>query len=125
MKKSIFQEFDGYQEIVEEREVSRKYGVRYTAETHSADQHIALLHPARLQLHISDIIEETPSTKTLRLVSEDGYLPPFLAGQYIALFFEIGTIRTSRPYSISSPPNQSSSKLRTDSMRSFSLLMRL
>jgi ferredoxin-NADP reductase len=29
-----------------------------------------------------------------------------LAGQYIALFLEIGGIRTSRPYSISSQPNQ-------------------
>jgi len=33
-------------------------------------------------------------------------LPPFQAGQYIALFLEIGGIRTSRPFSISSQPNQ-------------------
>lgn len=106
MKKRIFQEFDGYQDIVEEIEASRKCGVNYTAETHSADQYINLLHPQRLRLRVSDLIEETPSTKTLRLVSQDGYLPPFLAGQYIALLLDIGNIRTSRPYSISSPPNQ-------------------
>lgn len=106
MKKGIFQEFDGYCDIVEEIEASRKFGVDYRANTHSADPYINLLHPPRLRLRISDLIEETPSTNTLRLVSQDGYLPPFLAGQYIALFLDIGSIWTSRPYSISSPPNQ-------------------
>ncbi len=102
----IFQDFDGYNEILEEIEISRRYGVDYSAHKDSPDPYINRLHPSRLRLRISDIIEESPSTKTLRLVSEDHYLPPFLAGQYIALFLEIGNIRTSRPYSISSPPNQ-------------------
>jgi ferredoxin-NADP reductase len=106
MKKGIFQEFDGYHDVVEEIEASRKWGVTYTAETHSADQYINLLHPQILGLRVSDFMDETPSTKTLRLVSQHGYLPPFLAGQYIALFLDMGHIRTSRPYSISSPPNQ-------------------
>jgi ferredoxin-NADP reductase len=106
MKKKIFQEFDGYNEIIEEIEISRKYGVDYSAHKDSPDQYINRLHPSRLRLRVSEIIEETASTKTLRLVSEDHYLPPFLAGQYIALFLGIGNIRTSRPYSISSPPNQ-------------------
>nr|NIR14370.1 hypothetical protein [Desulfobacterales bacterium] len=106
MKKKIFQEFDGYNEIIEEIEISRKYGVDYSAHKDSPDQYINRLHPPRLRLRVSEIIEETASTKTLRLVSEDHYLPPFLAGQYIALFLGIGNIRTSRPYSISSPPNQ-------------------
>jgi ferredoxin-NADP reductase len=35
----------------------------------------------------------------------DHYLPPFQAGQYVALIVEIDGVRTSRPYSISSPPN--------------------
>jgi len=59
-----------------------------------------------MRLRVADIIEEKITTKTLRLVSEDHHLPPFQAGQYIALFPEIGHIKTSRPYSLSSPPNQ-------------------
>jgi len=106
MNMNVFQEFDGYNDIVQEIEVSRRYGIHYTADTHAADQYINLLHPPRLLLRVLDIIEETVSTRTLRLVSEDRYLPPFLAGQYITLFLEIGSIRTGRPYSISSPPNQ-------------------
>jgi len=106
MRKGIWQEFDGYQDIAEEIKVSRKLGGTASAAVASAEEYIRQLHPDRIELSVTDIIEETPSTKTLRLVSKDSYLPPFLAGQYIALFLEIGGIRTSRPYSISSQPNQ-------------------
>jgi len=106
MTKPIFEDFDGYNGIVEEIETSRKYGKDYGSYRDSVDKQINLLHPTRIKLRVSEIIDETPSTKTLRLVSQDGYLPPFLAGQYIALFMELNGIRTSRPYTISSPPNQ-------------------
>ncbi len=106
MAKRIFEDFDGYEGIVKEREYSRKYGVGYSVESHSVELLIKRYHPAKLVLRVQDIITETPSTKTLRLNSEDGYLPPFLAGQYVSLSVEVNGIRTSRPYSISSPPNQ-------------------
>ena len=106
MRKGIWQEFDGYAEIAEETRVSRKLGGTVSSAMVSAEEFIRQLHPDRLELCISDIIEETPSTKTLRLVSKDNYLPPFMAGQYIALYLEIAGIKTSRPYSISSQPNQ-------------------
>ena len=106
MRKGIWQEFDGYQDIVEEIKVSRRLGGTASSAVIAAEEYIRQLHPERLELYVSDIVEETRSTKTLRLVSKDNYLPPFLAGQYIALFLEVGGIRTSRPYSISSQPNQ-------------------
>jgi hypothetical protein len=106
MRKGIWQEFDGYQDIAEEIKVSQKLGGTVASAVASAQEYIRQLHPDRIELSVSDIVEETPSTKTLRLVSKDNYLPPFLAGQYLALFLEIGGIRTSRPYSISSQPNQ-------------------
>ena len=106
MRKGIWQEFDGYQDIVDQIKVSRKLGGTVSAAVTAAEEYIRLLHPERLALCVADIIDETASTKTLRLVSRDNYLPPFLAGQYIALFLEIDGIRTSRPYSVSSQPNQ-------------------
>jgi len=106
MRKGIWQEFDGYEDIAEQIKVSRKLGGTVSSAAASAEEYIRQLHPERIELAVTDIIAETPSTKTLRLVSKDNYLPPFLAGQYIALFLEIGGIRTSRPYSISSQPNQ-------------------
>lgn len=106
MNKELFKEFDGYERIVEERDYSRKYGLDYSAHKDLADPYIQRLHPKQLDLRVLEILDETPSSKTLRLVSPDRALPPFLAGQYVALFLEITGIRTSRPYSISSPPNQ-------------------
>jgi ferredoxin-NADP reductase len=106
MNKNIYEDFDGYETIAREAEMSRKYGIDYSADTHAPEPYINMLHPSRLSLRVIDIIEETPSTKTIRLAADDGYLPPFQAGQYISLYLEIGPIRTSRPYSLSSPPNQ-------------------
>ncbi|MCE1117320.1 MULTISPECIES: FAD-binding oxidoreductase [Pseudomonas] len=68
---------------------------------------VVQLHPKRLALEVAEIIEDTPSTRTLRLVAVDGQaLPPFQAGQYINLFVEIDGVHTARPYALSSPPSQ-------------------
>ncbi|MCU0576756.1 MAG: FAD-binding oxidoreductase, partial [Desulfobacterota bacterium] len=67
---------------------------------------IAMLHPKTISLTVSEIIDETGTTKTFRLVSTRGALPPFQAGQYINVFLDVGGIRTSRPYSIASSPSQ-------------------
>jgi len=106
MRREIYKEFDGYEEILREREVLRKYGVDFSPERDAPEPYIARLHPRRLRFRVADMIDETPSTRTLRLVRPEGSLPPFLAGQYIALFLEIGGVLTARPYSISSAPHQ-------------------
>lgn len=106
MGKDIYKEFDGYEAIVQEREVLRKYGQGFFPELDAPGPYIRRLHPQSLALRVSDIIAETPATKTIQLVSPDGALPPFLAGQYLALFVAVNGVRTARPYSISSAPNQ-------------------
>jgi ferredoxin-NADP reductase len=63
-------------------------------------------HPKRLRLEVGEVIEETPTCKTLRLVSRDGYLPPFQAGQYVNLFVTVDGVATSRPMAISSSPGE-------------------
>jgi len=106
MKKEVVEQLDGYHEIIKELELTRKYGADFTSEKGTVAAYINRLHPSRLKLRVSDILEETGSTKTLRLVAVEQELPPFQAGQYIALDIEVDCIRTSRPYSISSQPNQ-------------------
>jgi len=96
----------GYQEIVNEAEICRKYGRDYQAEKGIYARVLERIHPHRLQLKVTKIITETASAKTLRLVSTGAPLPPFQAGQYINLAVEIDGVRTSRAYSISSPPTQ-------------------
>ncbi|MFA5077970.1 MAG: FAD-dependent oxidoreductase [Dehalococcoidia bacterium] len=93
--------------------------VRSIVEKQAADAHelknplagqgrkVDAVHPGRLTLKVKEIIEETANARTLRMVSSDGKLPLFKAGQYINLFVKVGKVLTSRPYSISSVPGKS------------------
>jgi ferredoxin-NADP reductase len=61
------------------------------------------------QLRVTNIITETPSVKTFRLVplSGDGLLPfTFVPGQFLNVAFAIGGARMNRSYSISSSPTK-------------------
>jgi len=69
-----------------------------------AAQVVERLHPSRMELVLREVIRETADTRTLRFDRTDGTIPPFRAGQYLNLHLEVAGVRTSRPYSISSPP---------------------
>ncbi|MFX1269750.1 MAG: flavin reductase family protein [Promethearchaeota archaeon] len=66
------------------------------------------IHPGKHLLKITDIIALSHDTKLFRFISakQNKPLAPFRAGQYIGLIVEINGVRTSRPYSIVSSPNQ-------------------
>ena len=110
---SAFKEL-GYwlQDLRAYRRVSRKrltlrqpgQGINHIAQGATVREIVARLHPERMQLHVVDVIQATPSTKTFRLERLDGPLPPFRPGQYVNLFVEVDGVLTSRPYSIASPP---------------------
>ena len=105
-RRDIRQDMAGYRDILKEIEICRKYGHDFRADRGLKKAVLERLHPQTINLVVSDIIEETKDVKTLRLVSQNGYLPPFQAGQYINVYGEASGIRTSRPYSISSSPRQ-------------------
>lgn len=66
------------------------------------------IHPGKQLLKITDIKALSHDTKLYRFISAKKSKPlaPFRAGQYIGLIVEINGVRTSRPYSIVSSPNQ-------------------
>ena len=105
MKKEIMVQLDGYGQIVRDNEALRRYGHDYRMDRGAVRDCIDRLHPDRLSLKVIDVIDESPTAKTLRLAPKGGALPPFQAGQYITIFAEIGKVRTGRAYSISSPPH--------------------
>jgi ferredoxin-NADP reductase len=105
-RKSLFEHCEGFDEIRREIEVLSKYGDDFTDRRGTVKATVDLYHPKELKLKVSAVIDETPSTKTFRMVPTTGYLPPFQAGQYVNLFVETRGVRSSRPYSIASPPNQ-------------------
>jgi len=105
-RNEIFSQIQGYDEHLRDMQVCRKYGIDYTMTTGQVRSVVDLYHPSKLNLRVSEIITETQSASTVRLVSAEGYLPPFQAGQYINILVEINGVRTSRPYSIASSPAQ-------------------
>jgi len=105
-RKEILQQVTGYDEILRDNTILEKYGFDYQAKKGEVQNIIDTLHPQRLDLTVSEITRETASAKSMKLVSQNGALPPFQAGQYINVFVETGGVRTSRPYSIASPPTQ-------------------
>ncbi|PKN70729.1 MAG: hypothetical protein CVU52_08900 [Deltaproteobacteria bacterium HGW-Deltaproteobacteria-10] len=105
-KKDIIQKISGYDELISENVILEKYGFNYQAKKGEIKSIIDALHPQGLNLTVAEITKETPSAKSIKLVSQDGFLPPFHAGQYINLFVETSGVRTSRPYSIASSPTQ-------------------
>lgn len=68
----------------------------------------AALHPAKQDMVIQSIIQETADTKTYRLVMSDAKMHPafFRAGQYISCVFQVDKSTASRPFSLSSTPRQ-------------------
>jgi ferredoxin-NADP reductase len=68
----------------------------------------AQLHPQRQNLVITDIRDETKSTRTFRFTpdpdADTKSLAYFRAGQYLSLKVEVDQVEITRPYSISSAP---------------------
>ncbi len=105
-RKEIIGKISGYDEIIRENAILEKYGFDYQAKRGEVKSIIDALHPQGLNLTVAEVAQETATAKSIKLVSADGFLPPFQAGQYINLFVETGGVRTSRPYSIASAPTQ-------------------
>jgi len=105
-KEEIAKQIEGYEDIQKESAILEKYGFDYQTKRGEVRRIVDALHPERLDLTVSEIHQETPSAKSIKLSCASGYLPPFQAGQYINVFVDIGGVRTSRPYSIASSPTQ-------------------
>lgn len=98
MTNPIAERFDGAADVLDEIASRASDGRDYPAETRAI---VRTYHPNRLSLVVTDVMDETQTTKTFRLHGRDrDALPPFLAGQYVNLFVD----GTSRPYAISSSP---------------------
>ena len=94
------------EEVLNEIKVLRQVSQDPLTPEDQAEAVMKNLHPQSLDLVVTEILDTGRNAKVFRLASVSGYLPPFEAGQYLNLFTEIGGVRTSRPYSISSSPRQ-------------------
>lgn len=103
---NILHAVNGYQTALDHQQALIKSGTDFNEQNGRVANTIASLHPKRLKLVVSEVIEDTASTKTLRFKAEGQALPPFQAGQYINVFVNINGTETARPYAISSAPQQ-------------------
>lgn len=95
----------GYTEVRARKEERERTGSDFQEQRGAVAATVVQLHPKRLALEVVEIIDETPSTRTLRVRAADGRdLPPFQAGQYVNVFTDIDGVSTARPYAMSSSP---------------------
>ncbi len=93
-----------YDRLLEQMNEFREKAGDYRPMKGTMKQVMDRLHPKRLRMKVAEVIKETRSANTLRLVSAGSELPPFLAGQYITVYVEVDGIMTARAYSLSSAP---------------------
>lgn len=105
-KKEIFSRIEGFAQAMRDAQVSRQFGGDHRRDSVVSSRLVERLHPKKLVLRISEVIDEIDEVKTFRLVPIAGQLPPFEAGQYINLSINADGVTTSRAYSISSSPSQ-------------------
>ena len=106
MSREALEQVHGYIERRDELDKREASGTDFRRHTDSVWSRVDQFHPDRLQLRVAEILEETPSAKTFRMRSPAGNLPPFEAGQYVNLFVDINGATTSRPFAISSAPQE-------------------
>ena len=106
LKETLLGACQNGENVLNELAVARQIGKDFTIGKDNVVSTVKRLHPAFLELVVTEINEISPIAKQIRFASKNGYLPPFEAGQFINIFTEIDGVRTSRPYSISSSPRQ-------------------
>ena len=57
-----------------------------------------------IQLHITEIIQETPDTRTYRLAEVQGKPVPYKAGQFLTFLIQLNGVEYRRSYSLCSTP---------------------
>lgn len=104
--KDIRSVIDGFDDTRAEMAELAQTGSDFADEGDRVKAQVNALHPKRLALTVSEVVAETATTRTLRLTSDAGDLPPFLAGQYVNLFVTVNGVDTARPFAISSAPQE-------------------
>lgn len=62
------------------------------------------LHPDHMEFKVVEVREASPTSRVFRMVSTDGHIPVFQAGQYVNFRLKISASELTRPYTISSAP---------------------
>lgn len=92
--------------LISKKVVTRSLADERAISPMMASELVGRIHPNRIKARIVDTIQETHTTKTLRLMTHGDPFPPFRAGQFVSVVLCVDGVCTSRPYTISSPPTR-------------------
>jgi ferredoxin-NADP reductase/phytoene dehydrogenase-like protein len=96
----------GIEKAGEQVEALKIFNIDKRAAMGCVEESVNKYHPKRIDYRVVEIREQTATSKTIRLAPIANYLPPFLPGQYISVLLDVDGVKTSRPYTISSPSTQ-------------------
>ncbi|MDO5549721.1 MAG: iron-sulfur cluster-binding domain-containing protein [Lachnospiraceae bacterium] len=91
-----------HEKIMAEIDTCKMYNIDHRGNRGKIESTIEKIHPKRIEYLVDEIRQEGRTAKTIRLVPKNGYVPPFVPGQYISIEAELGGIKTARAYSLSS-----------------------
>ena len=102
--KGFFQDIGGASRVTKMRQELIRNGSPVPQPKDPIRELADALHPGRQTFTITQIRDASPTAKTYRFEPENGHVPVFQAGQYVSIYFTIGTSVLTRAYSISSAP---------------------
>ncbi len=102
--KGFFQDITGSSRVIKAREELIESGSSTPDPVDPIRNLADRLHPGPKPYTVVSIKQSSPSSKTYRLVPQDGHVPVFQSGQYANFTFRIGGSRVTRAYTISSAP---------------------
>lgn len=102
--KEFYKNFDHYYDFEGELQDHLKLAKDHRADKGEIERTVNLYHPKKIAYKVSQIQQENDTVKTLCLESVTGYLPPFIAGQFILVnIVNEQTNATKAVYLASSP----------------------
>lgn len=103
--KGFFKDITGSLRVTKRRNKAIKNASSTTEYRDPIKEVADICHPLINHLVVTSVEDVSPSAKKITFKNKDGsLLPPFEAGQYISLDFQIGKTITTRPFSICTPP---------------------
>ncbi len=107
--KSFLKDVGGAGRVTKRREELFSSSSGELKEEDSINQVASQLHPAPIEVKVSQVKDVSPTARKFTFVPLKGQLPYFQAGQYVSLELQIGQSLLTRPYSICSAPYQAHS----------------
>lgn len=81
--KNPFEQFEHFDRVAKELKEQKESGKKINDYKGQVDLTVNKYHPTKIKYRVNDVFSKDSTTKTIRVEGIDGYLPPFMAGQFV------------------------------------------